>query len=500
MKKTKTIQTLCLLAVVAVAIIFTSCKKSNEKQILTFGFKEAPEVIGIIDEDSKTVAVYLPEAITSLTPEITLSKKAKVDPPSGTTLNFAEAVVLTVTAQDGTTASYTVRVAVGPIELVSPIMVNTTLKKTGLPVDYYYAGDYNNPLKVIGNATLTIEPGVTIQFTDKFIGTNGSTYGCGMLHIEEGATIKAIGEVNQRIQFIGCENVKMSWGGIVIRSSSDNQFAYCDFLNMGNTIYYSSSYTLSRSISGGMCLIDAKVGISHCKFTKGYQYGLSAWNEKTLFSQFTTFDHNVIEGYIIPVYIESKSSLSMLEKFDMTSDFTDNSTKNIEVVPFLTKDVTLNATTVPYYFTAPISAINNTLTINEGVTIYMKDNIDFNGSGTNSGRLIINGSETKPVKIEGASHNGWGSILFNGLQGSVINHCMLTDGGKERGYPTIKNGFLKIYAGADLKLSNVSITTRTGYAIEFMDCDYKLTYSGVNLSGGIGNVLDCQGKVQQTIP
>ena len=67
-----------------------------------------------------------------------------------------------------------------PVELKSPIRENTTLKDLGLEVDYFYAG--NNQLIVENNAVLTIEPGVTIRFSNT--GKRG-----GMI-IKANATIK----------------------------------------------------------------------------------------------------------------------------------------------------------------------------------------------------------------------------------------------------------------------------------------------------------------------
>jgi hypothetical protein len=90
--------------------------------------------------------------------------------------------------------------ATDAVELTSPITADRTLKDLGLPIDYFFNG---NILEVKNNAILTIEDSVTIQFRKE----NGT------LVIMDGATIKALGTDNKRIQFVGGAT-KGSWGGI----------------------------------------------------------------------------------------------------------------------------------------------------------------------------------------------------------------------------------------------------------------------------------------------
>jgi len=111
--------------VVSLAIclaIFTGCQKeesksnngptkSNEKQITSFKFIDPP-VSGTINELEKTITVNVAKGTTvvALVPTITISEKATVTPASGIAQNFTNPVVYTVTAENGTTASYTVKV------------------------------------------------------------------------------------------------------------------------------------------------------------------------------------------------------------------------------------------------------------------------------------------------------------------------------------------------------------------------------------------------------
>ena len=89
-------------------------KLSSEKQITEFKFLAtentllATDVIATIDVNAKTISANLPSDIplTALTPKISISPKAIVSPTGEK--DFTDAVTYTVTAEDGTTSSYTV--------------------------------------------------------------------------------------------------------------------------------------------------------------------------------------------------------------------------------------------------------------------------------------------------------------------------------------------------------------------------------------------------------
>ena len=89
----------------------------NEKSIRSFVIDD---VEGEIDEFSKTVTVQMPQGtdVTELVPTIEVSEGATVSPASGEPQDFTNPVFYTVTAQNGTTAVYTVTVIVegGEIE------------------------------------------------------------------------------------------------------------------------------------------------------------------------------------------------------------------------------------------------------------------------------------------------------------------------------------------------------------------------------------------------
>ena len=85
----------------------------NEKSILSFRFDVLDED-GIIDEVARRISFVLPAEtdVTQLVPTIEVSEGATVEPASGVAQDFTNPVTYTVTAQNGTTAAYTVMVIV----------------------------------------------------------------------------------------------------------------------------------------------------------------------------------------------------------------------------------------------------------------------------------------------------------------------------------------------------------------------------------------------------
>lgn len=104
----------------AMAIFFVaSCSKeeikSSAASISKFSFSalETP-VIGTIDAATSTITLEVPYGVdyTSLVPTIIISEFATIDPAAGIAQDFTNDVVYTVTAEDGSTQSYTVSVVV----------------------------------------------------------------------------------------------------------------------------------------------------------------------------------------------------------------------------------------------------------------------------------------------------------------------------------------------------------------------------------------------------
>jgi uncharacterized repeat protein (TIGR02543 family) len=94
----------------------------NGKDITAFIFA-SPSAAGVIDGNTKTITVSFPNYtdITSLVPTVSVSPEATVSPASGQAQNFSGPVTYTITAEDGSSAVYTVAVmAPGQVTIVFP--------------------------------------------------------------------------------------------------------------------------------------------------------------------------------------------------------------------------------------------------------------------------------------------------------------------------------------------------------------------------------------------
>lgn len=107
--------------------------KDTEKEITIFNLLLTPEVTGIIDQETHTIALDVPFGtdLTNIRPLIIYSYTAKMSPSSGVLQDFTNPVIYTVTAEDGSTQDYTAVVNVLPEvkqEVVEPE------KKSILPI------------------------------------------------------------------------------------------------------------------------------------------------------------------------------------------------------------------------------------------------------------------------------------------------------------------------------------------------------------------------------
>ena len=107
-------------SVLAVSLLLAGCfalVPSDEKNITGFNFLRAdneilPEdVIGTIGDTTVTAVFLCGTDLTALVPTITVSRRATVSPESGVVQDFSGPVLYTVTADDGTTQTYSVRAA-----------------------------------------------------------------------------------------------------------------------------------------------------------------------------------------------------------------------------------------------------------------------------------------------------------------------------------------------------------------------------------------------------
>jgi len=371
------------------------------------------------------------------------------------------------------------------IELTSPITADRTLKDLGLPIDYFFNG---NILEVKNNAILTIEDSVTIQFrkTD------------GKLVIMDGATIKALGTADKRIQFVGTSTNKGSWYGIFIETNKENQFNYVDFMNGGS---FNQEGVVNVSAEG------AKLNMTNCKISGSLGYGVYFPHGT---QRFTAFNNNVIERCDkSPVAL---FWLTQAEFFDKTSNLTGNGQNYVLVqvgTEIKNSNFTLNATTVPYYISYAGIQVGNgqTFTINQGVTLYMGQDVNFNVEGTNpsvGARLVVNGGSGAGEQVILTrlpnSTNYWSGLFFMDSHNNEIRNAVIEYGGRP-------NNDANIYAyyRSSMHLENVAINNSYNLGFKFNNSTgsdaAQVTHSNVTFNNNAGgNVMLPDETTVSTLP
>ncbi len=99
----------------AYVVTVTVAARSSKKSITSFSFINLSDTDGDIDEDERTIAVTVPHGtnLSSLVPRIVHDGVA-ISPDSSTARNFRNSVNYRVTAEDGTTQTYSVTATVAP--------------------------------------------------------------------------------------------------------------------------------------------------------------------------------------------------------------------------------------------------------------------------------------------------------------------------------------------------------------------------------------------------
>jgi plastocyanin len=406
------------------------------------------------------------------------------------------AIAGTVTFTDNTTAAggtLTPFSSDAEIEITEAITEDRVLGVPGMAVNYVWNG---NMLAVNSPATLTILPGTTVRFAN--------TLGRGGIEVKTGATIKALGEDKLReldatgklsatpgtksghIQFTGYNATvgAGSWDRIYLdRVKTPNEFVYCDFINGGNGNIGEDDGVLN--------IYNSTVGISHCTVTGAKVHGIALYDDFTL----TAFDNNTVENCAAePVWF--RGELSRLAKFDVTTDFTNNTKPYILVFgAYVTEAAaTLNETSVPYYFNCNLQGLEENLTVGAGVTIYMGSNRDWlTGDNANyhTGRLLIHGTPEKKVKftrIPNTTYHWQGIIIFTGA-GHEIKNCIVEYGGENSlGNITVRG------RNTSMAFENVQTANSKSYGVKIENLDGSWT-GGNTVTFGTGANANTGGNV-----
>ena len=195
----------------------------SEKYILAF---KVDSVYGTIDEDNRLVRLDFPAGtdVTHLTPTITISNYATIEPASGVAQDFTNPVFYTVTAMDGTEAQYMVEAFVHDADNEKSILLFRfdALDDDGVIDEILHRIDFVLPAEtdvtqlvptIVVSEGATVEPasGVAQDFTNPVTYTvtaqNGTTAVYTVTVVLEGGEVEPTGKTVLIKDFTGARCV-----------------------------------------------------------------------------------------------------------------------------------------------------------------------------------------------------------------------------------------------------------------------------------------------------
>lgn len=290
------------------------------------------------------------------------------------------------------------------------ITTNTVWLDRGEGIDYIV----NCTIEIKSSGSLTISPGVTVQFT------NGEA---GILASE--GYLNAVGTADKPIVFQGKNGIKGEWKGIYIFSNnSSNILNNVTIKDAGSEAW---DYDL---MPAGLTLANydgtARASLLNSKLQNNSGYGmyLRDFNENIFEFSNNTIDNN--SSYPIRLFFDQLGKLDVNTDYGKTNgnNFIDlNGSQSINTA------LTIKKLNVPYFVNDYFNYFDfkQTVTINAGVTMVMEADYLIEVSGT----MIVQGTSTNPVTFKGLNENTKGTwrgiVLRNNNNNSFTN--TIFDGG-----------------------------------------------------------------------
>jgi hypothetical protein len=299
------------------------------------------------------------------------------------------------------------------ITLKTNIVAAQTLKDLGTGIDYIVDGEID-----IKGVTLSIEPGVSIQFTQ-----NSS-----LRAIDFGA-IKANGTSAQPILFTGAQNTKGFWKGLIFESTNntDNQLEYCTVEYAGNASAYSTTIK-GAVLAGNFFSKPVLLSMKNVVLQNNANNGLYIDDQATL----SALNNCTFKGNDTPI----KAMEEGVNSIDNDNIFTGNTNDFVEWAVYgggnISTSTIARYLAVPYRFTSDVLTIakGSTLTVAAGTKIQMAQNSEF--SAYNGGIINMEGTAAQPITFEGVqkTRGFWKGIVSYGAGSSVtMKYVNVNDGG-----------------------------------------------------------------------
>jgi hypothetical protein len=330
-----------------------------------------------------------------------------------TRFNLAVAIMLITFTFFQSCKKEDVTPAAQTITLKTNITAAQTLKDLGTGIDYIVDGELD-----IKGVTLSIEPGVTIQFTQ-----NSS-----LRAIDFGA-IKANGTSTNPILFTGTQNTKGFWKGLIFESTNntENQLEYCTIEYAGNASAYSTTIK-GAVLAGNFFSKPVLLSMKNVTIQNNTNNGLYIDDQATL----SALDNCTFKGNDTPI----KAMEEGVNSIDNDNIFTGNTNDVVEFAYYggstINTSTKIRALAIPYRFTSDdLQAFKGaTITFEAGVKMQMGQNSQI--SAYNGGIILMEGTAAQPITFEGVqkTRGFWKGIISYGAGSSVtLKYVNANDGG-----------------------------------------------------------------------
>jgi hypothetical protein len=323
-------------------------------------------------------------------------------------------------------------------------------------------------ISVMGNALLTIEPGVVIAF----IGVESGIF------TSEGGGVSAVGTAENPIKFIGTSDNKGVWKGMYFGSGHpENRLEYVTVRNAGRTASGQSGEKGAVQLSKGA---ESKAAIVNCTIANNDGYGVFITDE----SEVTAFENNAISNnQLSPVGLY----FNQLGVLDAASDYLGNSYNYVEVYEndLEAAPVNMAKINVPYRFVESRRYnINNALTISPGSILEFSSGAGFrlgeqaSDCSTTTGTINATGTAGEHIVFRGVNA-GKGTWLGIGINSSSpenkLIYCDISGGGSADLYNASDFAAnITLQCASRVSIQNSSITDSGGYGIYMHEEDARL--------------------------
>jgi hypothetical protein len=306
----------------------------------------------------------------------------------------------------------------------------TKLEDRGIAIDYII------DCTITVDIDLTIDPGVTIAFTN----------GAGML-IREDGSLTATGTPDKPIVFTGTDKIKGSWKGIIsysndVKNKLDNV-----------TIEYAGGGSFNSNGDLGALILwaDARFTIENTTIKSSEAFGLNC-----NYSRYTVSIKNLtVTDCEMPVNTADPNMISGIE----SGSFTGNAVDAIKIGKpggaALSGTHVWTPLDVPYRISRSLWVKDSRLTIQPGVTIEFENGTGITVGDSDESTLIAIGTPTNPILFTGVNKvpGAWENIDFHFTKSPLneISHAIIEYGGSPG-----SDGVVYMWAKPVAKITNVT--------------------------------------------